>query len=71
MADVRFWIPKPYQRFSRSTNLRGGTLHGCEQMITSRLSLDYVVAKGFEELVARKDDHVKILISPKLVSSKA
>ncbi|KEF60851.1 uncharacterized protein A1O9_02413 [Exophiala aquamarina CBS 119918] len=48
-----------------------GTFQGYEKMITSRISLDDVVAKGFEELVARKDDHVKILISPKLTSCRA
>ena len=46
-----------------------GELQGYEKMITSRVALDDVVAKGFEELVARKDNHVKILISPKLTSS--
>lgn len=40
-------------------------------MITSRVALEDVVVKGFEELVARKDNHVKILISPKLASSRA
>ncbi|KAK5051907.1 hypothetical protein LTR84_002710 [Exophiala bonariae] len=48
-----------------------GRLQGYEKMITSRVALDDVVTKGFEELVARKDDHVKILISPKLASSAA
>lgn len=34
-------------------------------MVTSRISLEDVVTKGFDELVKRKDDHIKILISPK------
>lgn len=58
-------------RLFGSTDLKKGTLQGYDKMITSRISLDDVVAKGFEELVARKDDHVKILISPKLASHKA
>lgn len=35
-------------------------------MVTSRISLEDVVAKGFEELVNHRDDHIKILISPKV-----
>jgi len=38
---------------------------GYEKMVTSRISLEDVVTKGFDELVNRKDDHIKILISPK------
>jgi len=34
-------------------------------MMTSRISLEDVVSKGFEELVNNKDDQIKILISPK------
>lgn len=43
-----------------------GKITGYERMITSRVPLAQVVNKGFEELANRKDDHVKILISPKL-----
>jgi len=35
-------------------------------MVTSRISLEDVVAKGFEELVNNRDEHIKIMISPKL-----
>lgn len=35
-------------------------------MITSRIALEDLVSLGFEELINRKDDHIKILISPKL-----
>ncbi|EXJ79935.1 hypothetical protein A1O3_08220 [Capronia epimyces CBS 606.96] len=42
-----------------------GKFKGAEQMITSRILLDDVVTKGFEELVNHKDDHVKILVTPK------
>lgn len=53
------------------TNLRlvlinTGKIEGYELMITSRISLEDVVSRGFEELATNKDDHVKILISPKL-----
>lgn len=34
-------------------------------MITSRINLDDLAVKGFEELVTKKDDHVKILATPK------
>ncbi|EHY55435.1 hypothetical protein HRR83_008867 [Exophiala dermatitidis] len=39
---------------------------GYEQMVTSRIPLEEVVSKGFEELVNNRDDHIKILISPKI-----
>jgi threonine dehydrogenase-like Zn-dependent dehydrogenase len=42
-----------------------GRFQGYEKMVTSRVSLEDVVAGGFEELVNNKDDHIKILISPK------
>lgn len=34
-------------------------------MVTSRIPLEDVVHKGFEELVSNKDDHTKILVTPK------
>ena len=34
-------------------------------MVTSRVLLDDVQEKGFEELVTKKDDHGKILVTPK------
>ena len=33
--------------------------------MTSRLVLEDVVEKGFKELVANRDEHVKIMVSPK------
>ncbi len=44
-----------------------GQFKGYEKMVTSRVPLEDVVAKGFEELINNKDDHIKILISPKKV----
>jgi (R,R)-butanediol dehydrogenase/meso-butanediol dehydrogenase/diacetyl reductase len=32
-------------------------------MITSRIHLDEIAEKGFEELVKHKDDHIKILVT--------
>lgn len=34
-------------------------------MVTSRIGLDDVVKDGFEQLIHNKDEHVKILVSPK------
>jgi threonine dehydrogenase-like Zn-dependent dehydrogenase len=36
-----------------------------EKMVTSRISLEDVVTKGFKELIENKDEHVKILVTPK------
>lgn len=45
-----------------------GKYKGYEKLVTSRISLEDVVAKGFEELVNNKDNHIKIMISPKLAA---
>jgi threonine dehydrogenase-like Zn-dependent dehydrogenase len=42
-----------------------GKLKGYEKMVTARISLDDVVSKGFEELINHKDDHIKIMVTPK------
>jgi threonine dehydrogenase-like Zn-dependent dehydrogenase len=42
-----------------------GSFKGVEKMVTSRISLDDIVEKGFENLVERKDEHIKIMVSPK------
>lgn len=41
-----------------------GKFIGLEKMVSSRIHLDNISQKGFEELVHRKDDHIKILITP-------
>lgn len=41
-----------------------GKFKGVEKMVTSRIHLDDVAKKGFEELVKNKDDHIKILVTP-------
>lgn len=38
---------------------------GIEKLVTSRIYLDDVVEKDFEELVTNKDAHIKILVTPK------
>ena len=42
-----------------------GKFKGFEKLVTARIALEDVVEKGFEELVNYKDDHVKILVTPK------
>ncbi|MCJ1297798.1 hypothetical protein MMC08_000586 [Hypocenomyce scalaris] len=42
-----------------------GKLKGVENLVTSRILLDDIVEKGFEELVTNKDNQVKILVTPK------
>jgi hypothetical protein len=42
-----------------------GKFDGVENMITSRIILEDVVTKGFEELITNKDHHVKIMVTPK------
>ncbi|KAH7069724.1 chaperonin 10-like protein [Paraphoma chrysanthemicola] len=40
-----------------------GKFKGAETMITSRIHVDDIAEKGFEELVKHKDDHIKILVT--------
>ncbi|SMQ52514.1 unnamed protein product [Zymoseptoria tritici ST99CH_3D7] len=42
-----------------------GKFEGVEKMITSRIALQDVVTKGFDELINNKDEHVKILVTPR------
>jgi len=42
-----------------------GKFKGFEKLVTARIALEDVVEQGFEELVNNKDDHVKILVTPK------
>lgn len=41
-----------------------GRFKGIESMVTSRIHLDDVAKKGFEELVQHKDNHIKIMVTP-------
>jgi hypothetical protein len=50
---------------SGSTLRRTGKFKGVEKMITSRIALAEVDEKGFKELIEHRDDHIKILVTPK------
>jgi (R,R)-butanediol dehydrogenase/meso-butanediol dehydrogenase/diacetyl reductase len=41
-----------------------GKFKGLETMVTSKIHIDDIVQKGFNELVANRDQHVKILVTP-------
>ena len=41
-----------------------GKFVGVEKMITSRVSLEDLPTRGFDELITNKDEHVKILATP-------
>lgn len=40
-----------------------GDFKGVENMVTSRIYIDDISSKGFEELVTNKDQHVKIMVT--------
>jgi threonine dehydrogenase-like Zn-dependent dehydrogenase len=42
-----------------------GGFKGVEAMVTDRIALEDVVKRGFDELVSNKDEHIKILVTPK------
>lgn len=44
---------------------RAGAFPGLEQFVTSWIPLEDVADKGFKELIERKDDHIKSMVSPK------
>jgi threonine dehydrogenase-like Zn-dependent dehydrogenase len=46
-----------------------GKLKGFERMVTSRIALKDIAKDGFEALVKHKDDHIKILVTPREVTS--
>ena len=50
--------------FCEAVDLLGAGQIKAEPLITSRIGIDDLVEKGFEELLRNKDDHLKILISP-------
>jgi hypothetical protein len=47
-----------------------GKFKGVETMVTSRVYIDDIVVKGFQELVTHKDDHIKILVTPNKLSAQ-
>lgn len=42
-----------------------GRYQGCERMITARIDLEDLAEKGFDELITKKDEHVKIVATPR------
>ena len=42
-----------------------GKFEGAEKMVTRRIALDDTVEKGFEALIKSKDEHIKILVTPR------
>jgi hypothetical protein len=40
-----------------------GKFKGIEKMVTSRIYIDDITTKGFEELVTNKDQHIKIMVT--------
>ncbi len=40
-----------------------GKFEGVENMITSRIYIDDISSKGFEELVTNKNQHIKIMVT--------
>lgn len=45
-----------------------GKLKGYEKMVTARIGLDDIVEKGFQQLIDHKDDHIKIMVTPKQIA---
>lgn len=45
--------------------MQSGKLVGYEKMVTSRIDVKDIVEKGFDELVNNKDEHIKIMVTPK------
>jgi hypothetical protein len=45
--------------------LCSGAFSGIEKFVTGRILLEDVVEKGLKELIENKDEHVKIIVTPK------
>lgn len=61
---IRFSMAYNHKDFKEVVDDFGaGKFAGVEKMITSRINLDDIAAKGFDELVTKKDAHVKILVT--------
>lgn len=48
----------------RALMMRVGRFKNLQTMVTSKIHIDDIVSKGFDELVANRDQHVKILVRP-------
>lgn len=42
-----------------------GKFLGYEKMVTSRIALPDITEKGFKQLIENKDQHIKILVTPR------
>jgi hypothetical protein len=42
-----------------------GKFKGLETMITSRIRLDQITDQGFGQLLQHKDNHIKIMVTPR------
>ena len=52
--------------FSETVEAFGqGHFKGIEKLVSSRISVEDVAQKGFEELIHNKDKHMKILVTPR------
>ena len=49
----------------KATDHIQGKLTGYEKMVTGRINLEDIVEKGLKELINNKEEHIKILVSPK------
>lgn len=56
--------PQP-QPITNALSSVAGKFLGIEEMVTSRIALDDVATRGFEELIQNKDHHIKILVTPR------
>lgn len=54
-----------YNFAPNANNYIAGKLVGYEKMITSRIDVNDTVEKGFNELVNNKDEHIKIMETPR------
>lgn len=45
-------------------NLSAGVFADADRLVTGRVDLDHAVSDGFEQLLHRRHDHVKILVAP-------
>ncbi len=53
-----------YGEFATAIDLLNDGRLNAEPLITGKIKLDDIVEKGFEELVNRKEENIKIIVSP-------
>lgn len=49
--------------YVKNAHVTPGKFKGIEKMVTSRIYIDDITTKGFEELVTNKDQHIKIMVT--------